>query len=357
MNVHSDILQRPPEEASRRIALSYLDAAHAGAVRLGDPHDEEALHDFRVAIRRLRSTVRAWSAPLEGSITKKQRRALKDLQRATGAGRDAEVLVEWLEAARPELNTRHRAGLDWLVEQLAQRRDAAYGHVREHVRAAFARLEAKLRERLRRLTLNVDLLAQPASATYACALAHHSGEHLEELAGALERIDSVADHEQAHAARIRGKRLRYLVEPVAPHLAEARKVVKRCKQLQDLLGDFNDTTQLLVELADATERAAAEHARHLHQHARTGAPEKPPNNSRVQTGLVALTRYAQANQDTLFANLQHGWLAPDVGGLRPLVAQLQVRLQQEVGVSEPETIPPHLDAEASREHEPATSAE
>ena len=59
MSLPDDLLDRPAPDAVRHVALDFLRQAAEARERLGDPSDAEALHDFRVAIRRLRSTVRA----------------------------------------------------------------------------------------------------------------------------------------------------------------------------------------------------------------------------------------------------------------------------------------------------------
>ena len=50
----------PAVQGACAVALAYLDDATAAAVRLGDGSDRGALHAFRVAMRRLRVTVRAY---------------------------------------------------------------------------------------------------------------------------------------------------------------------------------------------------------------------------------------------------------------------------------------------------------
>ncbi|MCB9543646.1 MAG: CHAD domain-containing protein, partial [Myxococcales bacterium] len=60
----SALLDLPVGLAARRVARSFLDEARAAAARLDDPDDPESLHDFRVAIRRQRATLRAWRKPL-----------------------------------------------------------------------------------------------------------------------------------------------------------------------------------------------------------------------------------------------------------------------------------------------------
>src|SRR4051794_18063096 len=54
------LLDLPAEEAARLIALSLLDRAAAAAARMTDPSDPQALHDFRVATRRLVACLQAY---------------------------------------------------------------------------------------------------------------------------------------------------------------------------------------------------------------------------------------------------------------------------------------------------------
>ncbi|HYU36006.1 MAG TPA: CHAD domain-containing protein, partial [Thermoanaerobaculia bacterium] len=61
------LLARPPDEGAHLLALTLLDQAAAAFPRLEDPADSEALHDFRVALRRLRSCLRAYRSCLNAS--------------------------------------------------------------------------------------------------------------------------------------------------------------------------------------------------------------------------------------------------------------------------------------------------
>src|SRR5262245_39817993 len=97
MQLPDDVLERPVGEGARLIVLLRLGEAHHAAERLGDGDDSEALHDFRVAIRRTRAALEAWSERLPKKV-KKLRKELTKIQRATGAARDAEVALEWLDS-------------------------------------------------------------------------------------------------------------------------------------------------------------------------------------------------------------------------------------------------------------------
>src|SRR5207253_2675840 len=72
-------------------------------------------------------------------------------------------------------------------------------------------------------------------------------------------------HAEAHAARIRVKRARYLLEPVVREAKPAAAVVRRLKQVQQLLGDLHDLQVVIVRLGDAAAEAAAQRTRRLYE--------------------------------------------------------------------------------------------
>ena len=138
------LLTAPAPGAARRIALSLLDAAGAARERLTDADDAEALHDFRVAMRRLRSTLRAYQPQLDAVVPAKLRRRLRDLARATGEARDVEVQISWFERRRNELPPGRRAGVPWLLARLTQRRERAYRDICEWIAPKFRSEERRV---------------------------------------------------------------------------------------------------------------------------------------------------------------------------------------------------------------------
>ena len=54
MHLPPTVLAQPADEGARLLALQNLKAARAARTRLATPGDLEALHDYRVALRRLR---------------------------------------------------------------------------------------------------------------------------------------------------------------------------------------------------------------------------------------------------------------------------------------------------------------
>ena len=294
------LLTAPAPGAARRIALNLLDVASAARERITDVDDVEALHDFRVAMRRLRSTLRAYQPQLEAVVPPKLRRRLRDLARATGVARDVEVQISWLERRRGELPPGRRAGVPWLLARLTERRERAYRDIRERIAPKFDRVARRLRRALGSAPVPDATLPPPAASLIAQLLEEQSSD----LERRLTLIRSPASHAEAHAARIRVKRARYLLEPVVREAAPAGPVLRRLKQVQQVLGDFHDLHVVIVRLGDAAAEAAAERTRRLHELAVGGDRGAVARGPRPATsGLLALARVARATQERLFRRL------------------------------------------------------
>ncbi len=304
-----DLLDRPAEEAIRRIALGHLEAAGEAAPRGLDPEDEEGLHDFRVAVRRLRSVLRAYSELLEDAVGKKLVRRLRDVARATGGGRDAEVARAWLVAERPRLGRRARTGVDWAAARLDRRLEAAAASIREGV-SRFETATDKLHGRLVVYTAEVRLEPRRED-TFAAVLAGRLERYSPTLVHRLAAIGGPGNRSAVHRARLAGKRLRYLVEGASPAQPLARGLVASLKGLQDLLGELHDAHVLEADLASWVEAAAADQARGLLA-AALGATDAGTPSLRpweVVRSLVALARANRERRDSLFGRLAAEWLS------------------------------------------------
>lgn len=320
------LLTRPPEEGARVIALHFLDQAAAAWPRLRDEDDAEALHDFRVALRRLRSCVRAYRDSLKGSLPKKLLKKLRRLARSTNPGRDAEVQIEWLRARGRHLSSYHRAGLTWLLGRLEERMSAARAEMESELAREFAEVESEMRRRLSNDRAQVRLDGSGHRTTLADVTAHILREHVQELEEHLARVETVEDEGEAHEARIAAKRARYLLEPVAGEIPGADAILKRFKTFQDLLGDLHDAHVLETELARATEEAAAERARRLFAMSLDGAGDerllRAAGRRAAESGIIALARMNRGRRDRLFEKLKAEWLDGKAGPFLREVEQL-----------------------------------
>jgi len=310
------LLSRPPEEGAHLIALTLLDQAAAAFLRLQDAADSEALHDFRVALRRLRSCLGAYRSCLDASLPKKLKRRLRRLARATGPGRDTEVQVEWLRPRGQHLAGAHRAGHAWILTHLDGRMRKAYAKLADRLEDELPALERDLRQRLSVYRTEVHLDPQAPRTTFGEATAAVLRAQAAELEKHLARVEDEDDETEAHQARISAKRVRYLLEPLLDELPSAAPLVKRLKGLQDLLGELHDAHVLEAELRDATLRAATERAEKLFAVSLEEAPDpkilRAERRRTVESGLIALARLNRARRDRLFEKLEEEWL--DGGG-------------------------------------------
>ncbi len=304
------LLSRPPEEGARLLALSFLDQAAEARPRLEDPADAEALHDFRVGLRRLRSCLKAYEDFLE--IPKKLARRLKRLAGSTGPGRDAEVQIEWLRARAPHLSAHHRAGLAWLLSRLEERKRDAYGEMEDEAEDEFAKVEEDLRARLSVYRAEIHLDPKEERPTLAGVTARILHAQVADLEKRLAKIGDAGDVEDAHEARIRAKRVRYLLEPLVDEIPGAGPIVKRFKALQDLLGELHDAHVLETELVRAVEEAAAERSRKILELSLAEAPDdkllRAERRRAHESGVIALARLNRARRDRLFDELDDEWL-------------------------------------------------
>jgi CHAD domain-containing protein/CYTH domain-containing protein len=295
------LLSRSPEETVRHLCLGLLEEAESALGRLERGEDPEALHDFRVALRRLRSVIRAYRPYLKGSAKKKQRARLRALAASTNAARDLEVQMEWLTKRARGLAPEAGSGAAHLLERLTTRADDTPRPTA--LRQEFDPVRGSLRKSLSRSRLRLD-----DDETFLSATGRLLAERAARLKETLDSISSAENGEELHRARIEAKRLRYLLEPVSKGAPEARALVKEMKSLQDVLGELQDTRVLSQSIAAEIERAAVEEAHRLRDLALTeGAIESvsaPPH-----PGLLALLRAQRERRDRRYLALSRRWLA------------------------------------------------
>ncbi len=203
-----------------------------------------AVHQMRVAIRRLRSAMVVFKAPLDGSLDG-MRAPLLTLAARLGAARDWDV---FLAGTGAELG-RAMAGdkrIFALLEDATRSRDAAYAELRRHLASAGTRrllLDLALLPSLAPWVVEGDearagMLAAPVREFAPRIL----DRRFKRLVGAADEL-STLPADALHDTRKSGKKLRYALEffsPVLPRRA-VRKFARRLSRAQDELGAINDT--------------------------------------------------------------------------------------------------------------------
>ena len=292
MRLPSDLLRRSAEEGARLVALAYLEEIGLAERRLADPHDSEALHDFRVGLRRLRSCIRAYRSQLKGSVSKKLRRRLRDLTLSTNPGRDIEVQLEWLHRRIGRLEAGETEGMGWLMGRLEGRKYESVDQVTADISRRFLKTAARLRPKLGTFRMEVRTGREREPTSFGEVTGRLIRRIAQELSQCLEQVRDPAQVSEAHATRIRAKQLRYLLEPLARRAAGSKPLVGRLKQLQDLLGQVHDMQVMMEEI----ESSLAVLAR--------GAADRPVG---AGPGLEALRRLAAEEAAASFARFHVEW--------------------------------------------------
>lgn len=297
------LLRRSAPGGARLLVSRLLRAAARAAPRLRDKRDSEALHDFRVSLRRLRTVLRFYHPHLTARVSKKDLKLLKRIAASTGTGRDAEVQIAHLKGFEAELACSRRHASAWLRARIAAKADT--GAVRQAERA-FLALEARLRPSL----LRRPLLAEAAREAHGPDFGRVTADLLLSAASKLQRdlasIRSAHDVERAHLARISGKRLRYLMEPLSSRSSAWVRAGKELKGLQDVLGELHDMHVLLEEISMSAEQHAVERVRQRLAH----SPSPRPLSRRAMDplpGLALLSGRVRRKEAALHRRLGRSW--------------------------------------------------
>ncbi len=252
----------PAAVAVARLLLRQLDVVESNVDGVLRDIDSEFLHDLRVAVRRTRSAIKVLGAVLPADLATHYAAEFKWLGDLTTPTRDLDVHLLGFGAMTGQLVAASPADLEPLRAFLVRRR------ARE-----FRRLAATLRgPRFRAITddwrkalLEIRDASGPRRRrpTAAALAVSTTGRAFRKIAAQGGAITSASPPESLHNLRKRAKELRYLLEFFAPlHDPVAyRKVVSDLKQLQDCLGEFQDSEvqrQEIGAMADAmlAERAA-----------------------------------------------------------------------------------------------------
>lgn len=236
-------------DAACAIIDSNLAAARATEAGIIADLDTEFLHDYRVALRRVRSILSLFRNVYAQSQTREMKARFAALMAPTGQLRDLDVLL----LARPGflalVPEEMRPGLDAMFARLAAERQAEHARLAAHLRSAAYEREVAALTRLfaaRRL-LRHGCGAEMPAHDLACRLIWKRYRRIHRLARTI-RHDT--PDEAVHALRIQCKKLRYLMEFFAPVFPSARfaALLKPLKKLQDRLGAFNDCAVQQVSL-------------------------------------------------------------------------------------------------------------
>ncbi|MGH3550253.1 MAG: CHAD domain-containing protein [Pseudonocardiaceae bacterium] len=236
-----------PARSSGEAVLAYL-GAQAQRLRRYDPlvrrDVPDAVHQMRVAARRMRSALQAFGRVIDRDETRELVAELKWVAGELGGARDAEVMGERFASMLTELPDELKLGpVDAAFTRSFERREVDARGV------ALAALDS---DRYLALHDRIDaLLADPPLTVRAGRKTkrelpksvRRAYLRVEKRMGEADRQPPGEGRDRAlHETRKAAKRLRYATEAVRPTVGKpAGRLRKRLKAVQDLLGEHQDT--------------------------------------------------------------------------------------------------------------------
>jgi CHAD domain-containing protein/CYTH domain-containing protein len=303
MRLPPDLPRLLSKEGARRLALTHLQAAGATRGRLSDPKDPEGLHDFRVAIRRLRSCLRAYQPEIRSTVRKRTLRQLERVADATRESRDLQAHLAWLNQQREHISPDGQPGLAWLIGRLEQRRRRAWDEMRDEIDGTFPSMAERLHRELVMFRTTIHLDDSRPRRSMAGVTSRRLAEAAGRLQRRLSRVHQITDEEPIHRARIAAKRVRYLLEPFAQNYDDGPAIIDRLKELQDGFGEVHDVHVFAPILADTMAEAT-----------RVDLGAKGSGKEALVPGLSALETSLRERGAAAFEKARRAWLDDAAAG-------------------------------------------
>ncbi len=315
------ISMKPVDDGYRMLAAQCLrkQARRLGrqVKRVGQEVHIEAIHQARVAARRLTAAMRAFG-PILGD--RKSRRWQDNVGRALrrlGDARDKDVQIELIRQALKQTPERAlRPGIRRLLLRLQQQRRDLQPKVRKAAR------NLRRSGTLKAVRKHADAMAEalpPTGATIQTPFVFDTArrrivKRLGELMAYEACLSKADEATQHHRMRIAAKRLRYTMELFRPaYEGDLDGCLSAMKKLQDLLGDLHDCDvwlQLLPDfLADESKRAEAWFGKAPSASSSESSIESPiePSMKKLRAGIEHLQASRLGDRERIFAELGQYW--------------------------------------------------
>ena len=229
--------ETPMSVAGQRILQRHFALMLRNEAGTREGKDIEALHDMRVATRRMRAALRVFAPFYRRRAQRKLAKALRTAGRALGKVRDWDVFLENARHYQAEMSP--QTDFDVLLAEWQAQRDMAQVQLRAWLSGkAYASLVAHLEPFIQEPPVHnlPPKIPQHVRTVVPSLVYARLGNML-----AYEPFLSKVDVTQLHVLRSATKRLRYTLEFFSGVLGEeSAAVIKVIKRLQDHLGALND---------------------------------------------------------------------------------------------------------------------
>ncbi|MCA1958676.1 MAG: CHAD domain-containing protein [Nitrospira sp.] len=207
--------------------------AHDPGTRLGT--ESESLHQMRVAVRRLRSVLRAARPILPRDWNESLAEELSWLGECLGQARDLDVQIAYFQEEIGRLDAPDRKPLAQFVTYLRSKRAQAQQAVLSELNSA---RYFDLVHRLEQAAHDPPVV----EATTPETLQTLAKREFKKLRKAVRHIGPKPNDAALHAVRIKTKRARYAAELALWSAGKpAARFIKRARAVQDLLGAYQDS--------------------------------------------------------------------------------------------------------------------
>ncbi len=227
-------------EAARIIHRHSLEVMRRNEAGILADIDSEFLHDYRVAMRRTRSALSLIRGVFPKAQTERFKKEFSQLGRLTNPVRDLDVYLLERERYRAQLPENLRPGLDSFFQDLREKRVAAYQNFVKGLNSSHYK---KFIKRWESFLDKDESPPTPAATRPVIETARRTiAKRFERIYREGLAINDLSPDERLHELRVDFKKIRYLLE-FFRSLFPARDVaflVKRLRQLQNVLGNLND---------------------------------------------------------------------------------------------------------------------
>jgi CHAD domain-containing protein len=246
----------------RHLALKQLDRFMSLEPKVLRGDDPDAIHDIRVASRRLQQVLDLICPPPPPREIRKLRRRIRRTRRALSVVRNCDVLLDLVDSVLGRKRTPYREAWESVGHYLRHQRTASFERaLKKMSKANLAIFYVHLKGYLTANGTAFHAFRHPHEIELPTEL--HPGLFYERVGQSLDRVwqafESQIDHSHLdprgpvlHGVRVAAKRVRYLIEVIhAFDVAGSSETLAWLRKLQQHLGDWHDREvleQMMIEM-------------------------------------------------------------------------------------------------------------
>jgi len=204
-----------------------------------DPKDVEALHQFRIHMRKLRALLQEFARFFDPKWLKKHQKLLAKLMKKTNKKRDNDVALINIQTFEKKLGSKNKTSLDSLKHSLKEKEKKFEKKLISFMSGELLSNELKV---LYQDSHHKDIYLESAKQPLILISITLMRQRIQEIITKGEVLQEDSPPMAYHALRIQFKRLRYLFELLAPIIPQKKldTALNHLKKIQTILGEIND---------------------------------------------------------------------------------------------------------------------